>query len=61
MNRLENGADQVYRRLLSKFFSGEYEIFQMLKLREVADLLEEAADALEHVAHAVEMIAVKEQ
>ncbi|MDQ1737996.1 MAG: uncharacterized protein QOH56_4247 [Pseudonocardiales bacterium] len=60
VNRLENEADQVYRKLLSQFFSGEYDLLRMLKLREVADQLEEAADALEHVAHAVETIAVKE-
>jgi hypothetical protein len=60
VNRLENEADRVYRKLLSRLFSGEYDLLSMLKLREVADGLEEAADALEHVAHAVETIAVKE-
>jgi predicted phosphate transport protein (TIGR00153 family) len=60
VNRLENEADQVYRKLLTQMFSGEYDILRMLKLREVADKLEQAADALEHVAHAVETIAVKE-
>ena len=60
VNRLENEADRVYRKLLSKLFSGDYDALTMVKLREVADDLEEAADALEHVAHAVETIAVKE-
>ncbi|HEY2042481.1 MAG TPA: DUF47 family protein [Jatrophihabitans sp.] len=60
VNRLENEADRVYRKLLSRFFSGEYEVMTMLKLREVAETFERAADALEHVAHAVETIAVKE-
>ncbi len=60
VNEVENEADQVYRKLLSKLFGGGYDTLQLLKLREVADLLEEAADALEHVAHAVETIAVKE-
>jgi predicted phosphate transport protein (TIGR00153 family) len=60
VNRLENEADQLYRRLLMRLFSGEYETLQLLKLREVADLFESAADALEHVANAVETIAVKE-
>jgi predicted phosphate transport protein (TIGR00153 family) len=59
-NRLENEADRVYRKLLSKLFSGDYDALTMVKLREVADDLEDAADALEHVAHAVETIAVKE-
>jgi uncharacterized protein len=59
VNRLENEADRVYRKLLSRLFSGDYDALTMVKLREVADGLEDAADALEHVAHAVETIAVK--
>jgi predicted phosphate transport protein (TIGR00153 family) len=60
VNRLENEADDVHRKLVSRMFSGEYEILTMLKLRELADLLEDTSDALEHVAHSVETIAVKE-
>jgi predicted phosphate transport protein (TIGR00153 family) len=60
VNELENEADQVHRQLLSQLFGGGYKTLQVLKLRQVADLLEEATDALEHVAHAVETIAVKE-
>ncbi|MQA87303.1 MAG: DUF47 family protein [Streptosporangiales bacterium] len=60
INRLENQADQVYRRLLAKLFSGEYDTLTVLKLKEVIDQLEEAADAFEHVANTVESIAVKE-
>ena len=60
VNRLENEADRIYRKLLSKLFSGDYDALTMVKLREVADNFEDAADALEHVAHAVETIAVKE-
>ena len=50
VNRLENEADRVYRKLLSRLFSGDYDALTMVKLREVADGFEEAADALEHVA-----------
>ncbi len=60
LNRLENQADQVYRRLLARLFSGEYDTLTVLKLKEVVDQLEEAADAFEHVANTVETIAVKE-
>ena len=60
VNRLENEADRIYRKLLSKLFSGDYDALTMVKLREVADGFEDAADALEHVANAVETIAVKE-
>ena len=60
INRLENEADQVYRRLLSRLFSGTYEALTVLKLKQVADDLEDAADAFEHVANVVETIAVKD-
>ena len=60
INRLENEADQVYRGLLSRLFSGSYEALTVLKLKQVADDLEEAADAFEHVANVVQTIAVKE-
>lgn len=60
INRLENQADQTYRRLLAHLFGGEYDTLTVLKLKEVIDQLEAAADAFEHVANTVESIAVKE-
>ncbi|MGH3320858.1 MAG: DUF47 domain-containing protein [Streptosporangiaceae bacterium] len=60
INRLENQADQVYRRLLAQLFGGDYDALTVLKLKEVIDQLEGAADAFEHVANTVESIAVKE-
>jgi predicted phosphate transport protein (TIGR00153 family) len=60
VNELENEADQVYRRLVARLFSGEFEALQVLKLKEVLDQLEAAADAFEHVADTVETISVKE-
>lgn len=60
LNRLENQADQIYRRILAKLFSGDYDALSVLKLKEVVDSLEQAADAFEHVANTVETIAVKE-
>jgi predicted phosphate transport protein (TIGR00153 family) len=60
INRLENEADQLYRRLLAKLFGGEYDALTVLKLKEVAEQLEAAADAFENVANAIETIVVKE-
>lgn len=60
LNRLENQADQIYRRILAKLFSGDFDALTVLKLKEVVDQLEAAADAFEHVANTVETIAVKE-
>jgi len=58
-NRLENEGDRVYRMLLVRLFSGEYDALTVLKLKEVVDELERACDAFERVANTVETIAVK--
>jgi predicted phosphate transport protein (TIGR00153 family) len=60
INRLENQADQIHRKLLAHLFSGKYEAIEVLKLKQIVDVLEEAADAFERVANTVETIAVKE-
>jgi uncharacterized protein len=59
-NRLENDGDRVYRMLLVRLFSGEYDALTVLKMKEVGDTLERACDAFEDVANVVEQIAVKE-
>jgi predicted phosphate transport protein (TIGR00153 family) len=60
INRLENQADQVYRRLLAELFNGGNDAITVMKLKEVIEELEAAADAFEKVANTVESIAVKE-
>ena len=62
INRLENQADQTYRRLLAGLFNGDFgsDAITIMKLKEVVEELEAAADAFENVAHKVESIAVKE-
>jgi uncharacterized protein len=62
INRLENQADQIYRRLLADLFDGKFgnDALTIMKLKEVVEELEAAADAFESVAHKVESIAVKE-
>ena len=60
VNRLENEADQLYRRTLASLFNGGYDALTALKLKDLADQVEAAADALEDVADTVETIVVKE-
>ncbi|HET7474616.1 MAG TPA: DUF47 family protein [Dermatophilaceae bacterium] len=60
INRLENQADQIYRRLLAELFNDGNDAITVMKLKEVIDELEAAADAFETVANTVESIAVKE-
>ena len=60
ISRLENEADQAYRRLVAELFNNGHDAIRVLKLKDVIDQLEAAADAFETVAHTVESIAVKE-
>ena len=60
INRLENEADDVYRGLLGELFEQGTDALEVIKTKDVADVLESAADAFEQVAKAVETIAVKE-
>lgn len=59
-NRLENQGDAIYRSLLARLFSGEYDALTVLKMKEVADVLEAACDGFEDIANAIETIVVKE-
>jgi uncharacterized protein len=60
INRLENAGDKNHRRTLALLFSGEFKTIEVLKLKDIVEVLEEAIDAFEKVANIVEQIAVKE-
>jgi predicted phosphate transport protein (TIGR00153 family) len=60
VNRLENQADKVHRKLLAQMFDEITDPIQLMKLKEVVEKLEDAADAFEKVANTVETIALKE-
>jgi uncharacterized protein Yka (UPF0111/DUF47 family) len=60
INRLENDADRIYRRMLAELFLEGADPIAVFKTKEVIDILESAADAFEKVANHVETIAVKE-
>ncbi len=60
INRLENQADRVYRKLLGDLMDNATDAIALIKVKEVVAELEAAADAFEKVANYVETIAVKE-
>lgn len=60
INRLENQADKSYRKLLGWMFDQVADPIQLMKWKEIIDILERAADAFEKVANTVETIALKE-
>lgn len=61
VNRLENQADKLHRKLLAQLFDDlAGDPVQLMKLKEIVELLENAADSFEKVANMVETIALKE-
>ena len=61
VNRLENQADKLHRKLLAQLFddlAGDPVL--LMKLKEIVVVLENAADSFEKVANMVETIALKE-
>lgn len=60
VNRLENRAAQIHRRLLGELFDGRTtDPVEIIKRKDVLERLSAAADAFETVAHRVERIVVK--
>ncbi|WP_456845556.1 DUF47 domain-containing protein [Cellulomonas sp. P5_C6] len=60
VNRLENQADKIHRKLLAQLFDEVVDPIQLMKVKEIVEKLENAADAFEKVANTVETIALKE-
>ncbi|MBA2355848.1 MAG: DUF47 family protein [Acidobacteria bacterium] len=59
INRLENEADQVHREAIGRLFSEETNAIEVLKWKEILDLLERATDECEDVANQLENVIVK--
>ncbi len=61
VNRLENQADKLHRKLIAQLFDDlANDPVQLMKLKEIVEVLENAADSFEKVANMVETIALKE-
>ncbi len=59
INRLENAADEVYRQATAALFDGERPPLDVIKWKEIYEILETATDRCEDVANIVESIALK--
>ncbi|MFD1506378.1 DUF47 family protein [Georgenia yuyongxinii] len=60
INRLENQADRVYRRVLADLMNNAEDAITVIKVKGVVDALEEAADSFERLANHVQTIVLKE-
>lgn len=59
VNRLENDADQILRSAMAKLFRDESDIRQLIKLKEIYELLETVTDRCEDVANIIEGIVLE--
>ena len=61
INRLENEADSVSRLAVAGLFSGNHDLLDVMRWREIYGRLEGAADKCEDVANTIEAIVLKNQ
>ena len=59
INRLENDADVVYRVAVAELFRNETNAIELIKRKEVYEVLEKATDFCEDVADALQEVVVK--
>ena len=59
INKLENEADRVNRQALAELFDTEKNAIELIKLKEIYEILEEATDLCEDVANVIESVVVK--
>jgi uncharacterized protein len=60
IDRLESEADKVYRRSVARLFSGEFKAFDVLKLKDIVEVVEASVNGIEKVSHIIATIAVKQ-
>ena len=59
VNRIENEGDIIYRRALTKLFKNEKDPVEIIKWKQLYELLEESMDSCENVANIVEGLVMK--
>ncbi len=59
INRLENEADSISRQVVADLFSGNHDVLDVMRWKEIYGRLENAADQCEDVANAIESIVIK--
>ena len=59
INRLENEADRVSRNLIAQLFDEERDPVQIIKWKEIIEVIETAVDKCEDVANVLESVTLK--
>ncbi len=59
INRLEDEADRVCREAIGKLFENEHDAIQLIKIKEIYEVLELATDKAEDAANVLEAVVLK--
>lgn len=59
IHRLENEADEIYFRAMKELFSNGSDALNVIRWKEIYEILEYATDRCEHVANIIESIVLK--
>jgi hypothetical protein len=59
INRLENTADDIYRKAISRLFENGTPPLEVIKWLDVYEILESATDRCEDVANTLETVGLK--
>ena len=59
INQLENEADRVNRQALAQLFETEKDAIELIKLKEIYEMMEAATDLCEDAANVIESVGVK--
>jgi len=59
INRLENESDRVSRNLIAQLFDEETDPLQVIKWKEIIEVIETATDKCEDVANVIESVTLK--
>ena len=55
----ESEGDAIYRRILSRLYSGEVEAIEVLRIKGIVEALEDAMNTIEDISDVVESIVLK--
>ena len=59
INSLENDGDRILRDAMASLFDGEWQCTDIIKWKDIYEILEAAIDECEHVANVIESIVLK--
>lgn len=60
IDRLESEADRIYRHSVARLFSGEFEAFEVIRLKDIVEGFEASVNKIETISDVIEAISLKQ-